>query len=727
MLSYLSSWLRREVRSGRRSRRSLPARRLPCKPWLEVLEDRNVLSGWTTETPMPTPRGRLAAATGFDGRIYAIGGGSNIGYPLDTYFSDDRVEAYTPWTKTWSTMAEMKVGRKLLAAATGFNGHIYAIGGDVEGTFFSPTNDVEEYIPGTNHWYPAPSMSTKRAGLAAVTAPDNLIYAIGGDDDGGNVLNTVEAYSLITHSWSPVGSMSTARYGAAAAVGPDGRIYVFGGRDSTGPLSHTVNTVEAYSLITHSWSPVASMPTTRSFAAAAAWGSGQDRRLLVFGGQDAMGNPLNTVESYNPNTNSWSPEFSMPTARDGLAGVNFKGDIFAIGGFNGHELDTVELLSGPPAGPYWSSAPSMTTDRDAPAVGVDIADLHGRRFYAIGGKNGGGYLNTVEAYSPGPNLWNPVASMSTGRAGLAAAGGLDGRIYAFGGTPDDVSALDLVEAYSPSLNRWSMVTPMTTARSGLAGAGGSDGRIYALGGFNPSSGYLHTVEAYSPGRQTWSSVASMSSARYGAAAAVGMDDRIYVFGGSPDGRTVLNTVEVYSPGLNRWSRLTSMITAREFPAAARGPNGRLYVIGGFDAMGTPLDTVESYNPNTNSWSREALMATARGGLAAALGIDGHIYAFGGFNPTSGFLKTMEALQSFGGFFGGAASAAKSPTVASGDPPIATPTIITPVLDASNQWAGSGNSEGDTALRARTDVVFAAGADTLSENLADALWAGGDVS
>ena len=53
---------------------------------------------WSTVASMPTPRYALAAVAGADGRIYAIGGAMGLGFsPLST------MEAYTPFTNTWST------------------------------------------------------------------------------------------------------------------------------------------------------------------------------------------------------------------------------------------------------------------------------------------------------------------------------------------------------------------------------------------------------------------------------------------------------------------------------------------------------------------------------------------------------------------------------------------------------------------------------------------------
>jgi N-acetylneuraminic acid mutarotase len=329
MISLLSSWLRREVRSGLRSRRPRPARRPVCKPWLELLEGRTLLSSWSTVAPMPTAREGLAAATGFNGRIYAIGGTVN-GSPSGT---TNTVEAYTPSTNSWSAVASLPTARLGLAAATGFDGRIYAIGGTNGSNVF---NTVEAYNPVTNSWSAVATLPTARFGLTAATGFDGRIYAIGGIDNN-NVFNTVEAYSPGTNSWSTLTSMPTARAGLRTATGFDGRIYAIGGTNGHNPI----NTVEAYSPGTNSWSTVASMPTARQGLAAA---TGIDGRIYAIGGTN--GGALNTVEAYGPGTNSWSTVTSMPTARFSLAAATgFDGRIYAIGGFNGGTLKTTEAYT----------------------------------------------------------------------------------------------------------------------------------------------------------------------------------------------------------------------------------------------------------------------------------------------------------------------------------------------------------------------------------------------
>ena len=296
-----------------------------------------------------------------------------------------------------------------------------------------------------------------------------------------------------TNSWASVASMSTARLRPAAVAGADGRIYVLGGGSITGGLA----TVEAYTPGTNTWTSVAPMSTARSEFAAA---TGTDGRIYALGGRSADGTVLSTVEVYAPATNTWAAVAPMLTARS-----------------------------------------QMTA-----ATGAD------GRIYVLGGYNTG-LLATVEAYTPATNTWAAVAPLPSGRSFLAAAAGADGRIYALGGggaggAPMNSTAT--VEAYTPATNTWAPVASMSTSREALAAATGVDGRIYALGGYNAAGAFLATAEAYTPATNSWSPIPSMSIARIDHGAATGPDGHIYAIGGeSPNstGTGPVATVEAYTP------------------------------------------------------------------------------------------------------------------------------------------------------------------------------------
>jgi N-acetylneuraminic acid mutarotase len=54
---------------------------------------------------------------------------------------------------------------------------------------------------------------------------------------------------------------------------------------------------------------------------------------------------LNTVEAYDPSTNSWQTKANMPTARAWLASGVVNGIFYAVGGFDFSPVATVEAFS----------------------------------------------------------------------------------------------------------------------------------------------------------------------------------------------------------------------------------------------------------------------------------------------------------------------------------------------------------------------------------------------
>lgn len=127
---------------------------------------------WTTAAPMPTARsGHAVLSVG--GTLYAIGGDF-----------EGTMDAYDPATNTWTRRAPLMTPRRLFAAAVGHDGRIYVMGGYRMGTG-SEANPVgmtsaEAYTPASNSWTSVGDMPTGRFSLAAATGGDGRIYAIGG-------------------------------------------------------------------------------------------------------------------------------------------------------------------------------------------------------------------------------------------------------------------------------------------------------------------------------------------------------------------------------------------------------------------------------------------------------------------------------------------------------------------------------------------------------------------
>jgi N-acetylneuraminic acid mutarotase len=155
------------------------------------------------------------ATLGQDGRIYLLGGCT---------------EAYTPATDRWVQLAYRlpTAGAEVVggqAVTTGSDGRIYVLGGAA----LTPnshiyqghvTNTVQAYDPRTNRWTLVAPMPTAREALAAVTGADGRIYAIGGsrtpfgfqDSNVPRAVRTVEIYDPRTNRWSAGPSLNVARF-----------------------------------------------------------------------------------------------------------------------------------------------------------------------------------------------------------------------------------------------------------------------------------------------------------------------------------------------------------------------------------------------------------------------------------------------------------------------------------------------------------------------------------
>jgi N-acetylneuraminic acid mutarotase/DNA-binding beta-propeller fold protein YncE len=294
-------------------------------------------SNWDSGSPTNTSRSELAAVTGPDGRIYAMGGRFVCG-------TDGTIQAYDTVADTWTTVGARGFVNTALAAAAGADRRIYTFGGYVDCDVDQVRSDVQAYDTSLNAWSALTSMPTPRAGLAAAAAPNGLIYLIGGFPAGPQpALSVVEAYDPAIDTWFTVKDLPVGRALHAAVTAPDGRIYVMGGLDPTGLITPSV---VAYDPSTDTWSDVAPIPTPRLRLAATL---GQDGKIYTVGGNLAGNFPVNNVEVYDPVTNAWTTREVMPTARTGLAAATgLDGRIYAIDGASGPDfLTTVEVFAPP--------------------------------------------------------------------------------------------------------------------------------------------------------------------------------------------------------------------------------------------------------------------------------------------------------------------------------------------------------------------------------------------
>ncbi len=278
--------------------------------------------------------------------------------------------------------------------------------------------------------------------------------------------------------------------------------------------------------------------------------------------------------------------------------------IFALGGFHGEILSTVEVLD-LQTGAWVEHAP-MGSVRNFPAGACCVLDSGDPLLYVCGGFDGRALSTTAECYDPSHGGWIDVADMGKGRYGHSMVV-LDGLIYAIGGSDGDTR---LVECYDPSADAWTPVAPMLTPRRFTAAAA-VDGKIYVVGGRDATRKDLASVECYDPQTDAWTAVAPMGTPRKQHGVAV-LGGKLYAVGGHMDAGGDLASVEVYFPATNTWSTVPPMGSVRkQHGVAAIG--GKLYAVGGDAVEG--FTSTEAFDPLKNRWEPVAPMGTPRYGHA----------------------------------------------------------------------------------------------------------------
>ncbi len=292
-------------------------------------------------------------------------------------------------------------------------------------------------------------------------------------DDDGHVATQPLTFSVSPWKWGA--PMSIARSGVGVEA-VDGVLYALAG--SSYGIGGYLSAAEAYDPAKGRWEKRRPMTLSQSGLATTVFG---DR---IYGVAGCAGTEdRSAVEEYWPRYDLWARRASVRIRRCWATAATAAGRIYVIGGENGEEISSVEVLD--PGTGTWDAGTPMPTARHGIAS-VVVDDL----VYVLGGTADGVPLSTVEVYDPVLDSWSRRAAMPTPRSGLVAVE-WNNKIFAISG-----SYLDVVEVFDIATNTWATGTPMTTKRHG-AGAAVIDGRIYVVGGETITS-YLSLLEIYDP-------------------------------------------------------------------------------------------------------------------------------------------------------------------------------------------------------------------------------------
>jgi N-acetylneuraminic acid mutarotase len=276
------------------------------------------------------------------------------------------------------------------------DGKLYVASGccaDFNSPPFPRFDILQVYDPTANSWTTRTHIPVALyAAPSGITSIGERLYVAGGaaDQAHGNNISTLQIYDATADAWTTGMSLPAAGNGAFGGV-INGKLYVAGGQDPAN--ISPVSTVQVYDPTTNIWTPLAPLPSARSGGGSAVING----ILYAVGGAVSVNFtavPVNTLESYNPATNTWIELAPMPTARYSLGVGAVGGILYAVGGFDGRNvLDIVEAYN--PATNTWTQMSAMPAATSNPGVGA-INDV----LYVVGGGGPSQPIATVQAFTP---------------------------------------------------------------------------------------------------------------------------------------------------------------------------------------------------------------------------------------------------------------------------------------------------------------------------------------
>jgi N-acetylneuraminic acid mutarotase len=403
---------------------------------------------WSSAADLPRPLGHITSSSfEHNGRIVVAGGVTQGG------IEDAHVMEYDPASNTWVALPSIPggregpvsgaVGRKLIVATGEQQGFVFAdtFVGELEGSWETttpsgtmnmpvPLSEVAGgvigrnlYVVGSGHpgtlvydlstniWSPSTTLAMRPllGDHHAAEVVNGKLYLFGGL--GGGSDGKVQIYDPLSNNWTMGADMPFAAGSSSSAV-INGQVYVAGGIVG----ASTTNQLARYNPVTNSWTTLATMLQGRNHAASATDG----QRLFIFGGRGpgsggdgSLANGFDTVQIYDPATNTWvSSETAgstlrpLPQARGGTGKAVFvNGEFYVIGG---------ETLDGPGATP-----------------------LH--------------VYDRVDIYDPLNNTWRLGTPMPTARHGIFPLARAERVYVAGGGIQSGGSSSSILEIYNPVL------------------------------------------------------------------------------------------------------------------------------------------------------------------------------------------------------------------------------------------------------------------------------------
>ncbi|MGY0391618.1 Kelch repeat-containing protein [Bizionia sp. KMM 8389] len=199
------------------------------------------------------------------------------------------------------------------------------------------------YNPALDQWIQGMEIpDSRKRGSAGLVIYNNQFYLVGGNINGhsGGYVSYFDSYNPNTGIWTALDNAPHARDHFQACVYQD-KLFAIGGRLTGGPgglFEPQVPEVDIYNFETHTWSTLSSnlnLPTPRAGLGVTLF----DNEIFTLGGETTYNRPNNgqvaSVESFNPETNTWTTRSDLNYPRHGFQPINSGNAIYVLAGSSG--------------------------------------------------------------------------------------------------------------------------------------------------------------------------------------------------------------------------------------------------------------------------------------------------------------------------------------------------------------------------------------------------------
>ena len=216
-------------------------------------------------------------------------------------------------TDAFAHGTNLVVPRKMATGTLLRSGRVLVAGGMTFGDVV--LGNVEIYKPASGRFalttttFPrtGTDMTSPRVLHTATLLRNGKVLITGGRDNNGNVLQSTEIFNPQSGSFTPAASMNSPRAGHIAVPLKNGTVLLAGGADQSGPVA----TAEIFDPATGIFTSTddafpgtgTNMQVPRYGASVNLLSKGQ---ILIAGGVDGSGNPVNTAELFDQATGSFS-------------------------------------------------------------------------------------------------------------------------------------------------------------------------------------------------------------------------------------------------------------------------------------------------------------------------------------------------------------------------------------------------------------------------------------